>query len=425
MSAEMNRRKFLKMLAAGTCGAACHNLMLPANGMMAYAATPSGRVKYLVNLFLYGGCDAYGLTPIHNAGAQQKMGSLYRTPAQAAALPGSPDLSLHAAFAPLIAEANQGAPHIAVITGAGSLAPNLQFSRSHDEAQDGGQDILRRYDTSNGKGIGAVIAEQIAHPFGLVTFEGASLYTTGGAYPARSIASLENGGLPGFWQDDWFRLAQMSAEASAGPTNTSEQQHIRESIVGMRENIATLANLGSIQPPVTFPGSGIGQQLKDVTRLIQSRIGAHVFSISRGGFDTHSNQLTQHNNIFAEMNTALVAFVRALKQIPGINAASAWDETVLITSTDFGRTFTNGAAGTDHGFCSSQLMIGGAVKGGVYGDVPNAAKFQNETANYAGRSWMQFNTGQAYKEAVAQMGLSTAAFPDYPGNIYSPIGLFI
>ncbi len=51
-SNNINRRKFLKMMAAGTCGAACHQVLWPTNGMMAFAAQPTGKIKNYVELYL-------------------------------------------------------------------------------------------------------------------------------------------------------------------------------------------------------------------------------------------------------------------------------------------------------------------------------------------------------------------------------------
>jgi uncharacterized protein (DUF1501 family) len=56
----------------------------------------------------------------------------------------------------------------------------------------------------------------------------------------------------------------------------------------------------------------------------------------------------------------------------------AWQETVLVTVTEFGRTVAvNGNNGTDHGTASVMLVMGGAVKGGrVVGDWPGLAQLE-------------------------------------------------
>lgn len=421
----MNRRKFINMVAAGTCGAACHHILRPASSIMAYAAQPTGPIKNYVELFFYGGCCSYGLFPKHNVGAQAKMGNLYRTPAQAAYI-GSPDMSMHQAFAPMIAEVNATGNHLAVICGAGPADANGGYTRSHDEGQIANQRLSLSYQEATGLGVGAAIADAIAHPFGLVSFDGASDFTVGGAYPSHSLASLENGGKPDFWQDDWFGAIDAAAKSAAAPPKSDEQAYLRNAIYTSGENLLTLQSLASLTPPIAFPNTGIGSNFEDVTRLIMSNIGARVFAIGIGGFDTHSGQLASHQNSFTQINAALLAFVRNLKAIPGVSAANAWEETVVVERSDFGgRTFTNGADGTDHGYVGEQFAIGGRVKGGIYGDIPNAAKFQNETQGYPGPSWLQFSSMQMTKELVLYgMGLNVP-FPNYYGNKYTPLGVVL
>jgi uncharacterized protein (DUF1501 family) len=54
------------------------------------------------------------------------------------------------------------------------------------------------------------------------------------------------------------------------------------------------------------------------------------------------------------------------------NMGEAWNETVVILVTEFGRTARiNGNAGTDHGTGTVALLLGGALKGGrVIADWP-------------------------------------------------------
>lgn len=50
----------------------------------------------------------------------------------------------------------------------------------------------------------------------------------------------------------------------------------------------------------------------------------------------------------------------------------AWNQTVVLVATEFGRTAAvNGTGGTDHGTGSAAMLIGGAVRGGrVIADWP-------------------------------------------------------
>ena len=47
------------------------------------------------------------------------------------------------------------------------------------------------------------------------------------------------------------------------------------------------------------------------------------------------------------------------------------DKVTTFTASDFGRTFNTNGDGSDHGWGSHHLVVGGAVKGGdIYGQVP-------------------------------------------------------
>jgi uncharacterized protein (DUF1501 family) len=62
------------------------------------------------------------------------------------------------------------------------------------------------------------------------------------------------------------------------------------------------------------------------------------------------------------MDNALAAFETELK------AQGVWDDTVLLTSSDFGRTYASNGAGTDHAWCAMSWgvcvrVIRGAAQG--------------------------------------------------------------
>jgi uncharacterized protein (DUF1501 family) len=95
--------------------------------------------------------------------------------------------------------------------------------------------------------------------------------------------------------------------------------------------------------------------------------GPRIAMIETGGWDTHSGQ----NARLAAQLRGLDALVGALKE--GLGAA--WDQTVLLVATEFGRTAAaNGTGGTDHGTAAAALLAGGAVQGGrVIADWPGLA----------------------------------------------------
>ena len=145
---------------------------------------------------------------------------------------------------------------------------------------------------------------------------------------------------------------------------------------GMPLSAIELANLirnatnGATLP--LFPATGLGQQLSEAAALIRERnaVGAsrQVFVASLGSFDTHTDDANPQAALLQELSDAVAAFYQALAD-PSIQAANL---VTLCTESEFSRTFQlNSNGGTDHAWGGHHLVVGGAVKGGLYGTFPN------------------------------------------------------
>ena len=105
-----------------------------------------------------------------------------------------------------------------------------------------------------------------------------------------------------------------------------------------------------------------------VARLIGARnaLGTRrqVFMVSIGGFDLHDNLIAQHPGVLGKVSDALSAFYRATVELGVANKVTAF------TASDFGRTLASNGDGSDHGWGSHHLMVGGAVKGKAFYGTP-------------------------------------------------------
>jgi uncharacterized protein (DUF1501 family) len=150
---------------------------------------------------------------------------------------------------------------------------------------------------------------------------------------------------------------------------------------------------------ITTPTSGakfsssLGPQLRMVARLIEAGRRAAVsggFGLQRqiffcqvGGYDLHTGQtpgpgstsIGSHANLLAELSQCMLAFQRAMESLDATYPLTPMSKAVTtFTASDFGRTFPSNGQGSDHGWGSHHLIIGGAVKGQkTYGTFPTLA----------------------------------------------------
>jgi uncharacterized protein (DUF1501 family) len=135
-----------------------------------------------------------------------------------------------------------------------------------------------------------------------------------------------------------------------------------------------------------FPNSSLGTQLKMIARIIAARGPAafdmkrQVFFCNVGGYDTHTGQVLVNNanvpedpagahyKLLADVSLCMFAFQRAMEQLGVSNNVTTF------TASDFSRTLPTNSQGSDHGWGSHHMIMGGAVKGGAtYGHLPTFA----------------------------------------------------
>ena len=143
--------------------------------------------------------------------------------------------------------------------------------------------------------------------------------------------------------------------------------------------LATLdrvATVAQYRPANPYPNNGFGQALTAVAGAMNRQIGTRVFWVQTGGFDTHASQGANAGAYVNLMNTldgGLKAFYDDL------SAQGLLNNTLILVYSEFGRRITeNGSLGTDHGAGGHMMVLGGLVRGGLYGTAPNLS---NDPAN--------------------------------------------
>ena len=165
--------------------------------------------------------------------------------------------------------------------------------------------------------------------------------------------------------------AQVLAGAAKLPTNLYSHS---DQIVYVWQDALSLGGLlkgntgGSLA--TVFPITSLGKQLQQVAKIIKLRtttgMARQVFFCSIGGFDTHSAQSWQQWNLLHQVGDAMAAFYATTQELGVANQVTAF------TESEFGRSLQPSGTGSDYGWGSHHLVLGGAVKGGnLYGSFPS------------------------------------------------------
>lgn len=195
----------------------------------------------------------------------------------------------------------------------------------------------------------------------------------------------------------------------------AELTRVMERAIGAHEVLGSA--MAAERPLATvFPANNsLAAQLGMVARMIGAADALlarrQVFFVSLGGFDTHSALTATHPGLLGKLAAALAAFQQALDEM---NLSS---QVTTFTASDFGRTLAANNDGSDHGWGSMHLVLGGAVEGGRhYGTAPVLA---NDGPDDVGRGRLLPTTSVDQLAATlgSWMGLSNSQLLDVLPNL--------
>jgi uncharacterized protein (DUF1501 family) len=150
-------------------------------------------------------------------------------------------------------------------------------------------------------------------------------------------------------------------------------------------------------------GTRLQEQFKAVAKLAHigknSGLKRQIFYLQHGGYDTHGNQKQQHGKVLRELSLSLGDFQLALDEM-GMS-----DDVTTFNLSDFGRSVGNNGNGTDHAWGGHYFVMGGAVKGGVYGKLPDLTLGGDDDLTHKGRLIPTTSTSQYYGTILKWFGV--------------------
>lgn len=358
----IDRREFLRCASSGAAAAALTRLHVALD-----ALPQAGNEKFLTILNLAGGNDGLNtVVPFTLSAYNEKRPTLRIDQASGLMLPGNALYVLHPSLVNLAKLYAEGS--VAIVLKVGYPRPSLShfssmkvWSRGYrqDLAPDSGW--IARYKD--------LFAPNPEHVISLGT--GRRLDFSGGTTSSLILNSVAGFGL----HEDERYLAnskhrgEVIAEILANTDTSGLRQPVRKAIQLSYESIHRFESaVKSYKSLVVYPSTRLGRRLREMAMVVQAGLGTRIFYTLSGGFDTHGSQGARHAALLTGVDTALAAFAQDLKD------SGAWNRAAVCVISEFGRrSAENGSGGTDHGSGSVVLVIGGAVRGGIYGPDPSEA----------------------------------------------------
>jgi uncharacterized protein (DUF1501 family) len=169
----------------------------------------------------------------------------------------------------------------------------------------------------------------------------------------------------------------------------------------LRKKVFDVAQSADSGVGVTFPATGLGQQLRQVAALIarSSALGMHsgqVFLVTLGAVMTSSNAMGAQAELFRDLSSAMWAFYQATLQM-----GQAQDVTTYTDSEHSRTLLPNALGGCDPAWGGHHFVMGGGVLGGqVYGEFPDLRPGGRHDAGKRG-TWIPGISKEQYAATLA------------------------
>jgi uncharacterized protein (DUF1501 family) len=158
--------------------------------------------------------------------------------------------------------------------------------------------------------------------------------------------------------------------------------------------------------PLSAVDRGVEALLAEIAGNAAARPGQEIYYVPVPGFDTHYDQPSRHAHAWQSFSVALGAYDHALDR-RGVSR-----RVLTIVFSEFGRSAAeNQQGGTEHGMAGPLFLLGGSVRGGLYGptiDLSASGQTADGLVDFRGvvaaitEQWLGVPAGSAVSRAAVQ-----------------------
>ncbi|HTF94660.1 MAG TPA: DUF1501 domain-containing protein [Cellvibrio sp.] len=395
---NINRRELLRKATSLAVGSSAFYATSGYFQLANALSQPEDDYKALVCIFLFGGNDAFNMVvPTSDTGY-----TAYKTTRQTLAIEQSSllsisptnDIGIPLGFHPSMPQVQQlfNSGKLALLANVGalvepvtrtsyqgnkSLLPPQLFSHNDQQTFLQSLQSSARRNGWAGRAADAMLAVNTNKKLSMnISLSGSNTWQSGASVTpysidAAGIKELENFNKKSTDARELSRIQIYQALLAQSQENIFQREFARTQTLAWELAGEVKTALDAQSPLQTqFPsGNPLASNLKMVAQMLSARNALQVkrqtFFIGMGDFDTHGDQLRRHTLLLGQLSSALDAFYKATEELGIANKVTTF------TTSDFGRTLTSNGDGTDHGWGSHQMIMGGAVNGGnIYGQYP-------------------------------------------------------
>jgi uncharacterized protein (DUF1501 family) len=327
--------------------------------------TSNKREKSLIVIQLSGGNDYLNTVVPYGDGKYYDNRSVVNIP-QNKVIPINDKLGFNPSMGPVKALWDEG--KVAVINGIGYENPNRSHFRSMDIWHTAEPETIGKEGW-----LGRAIRDM--DPQGDNVLTGINFgrgLPRALAVPGISVASVGDLATYGLFpdvQDEELRMFTLEA-FSRMYGNTAGRDPVMELLGRTGQDAILGADILRTAPAqysssVEYAPNPLAQNVRSISQVFHSNLGARVLYTAHGPFDTHAGQLDSHAKLWDEVAGAIGCLMDDLKE------HGTEDDATILVFSEFGRRIMDNGSGSDHGSGGVAFMIGGAVNGGMYGEYPS------------------------------------------------------